>query len=139
MRVYLALKYFEDQRNRPFVEEASRALAQRGLDVYCVARDLEGWGAVVVSPRDLMRASLAALQGCDVVWVDLSEKGVGLGIEAGYGHAIGKPLLITAPRGTEVSTTLTGIADEIVDYADVTEAVAGVARFCHARSNQRLP
>lgn len=121
MQIYLAIKYHTDQRNRQQIEAISAALAAQGHTVFCVARDLEQWGAVTFAPDELMRHSFQAIGAADVVLVDLTEKGVGLGIEAGYAHANGIPVVTIAQTGANVSETLRGISTTVFLYADYGE------------------
>jgi nucleoside 2-deoxyribosyltransferase len=53
---------------------------------------------------------------CDIHIIEFSEKGTGLGIEAGYAFAKGKPIIVIAHEGSEISDTLKGIAKEIISY-----------------------
>jgi nucleoside 2-deoxyribosyltransferase len=53
--------------------------------------------------------------------VELSEKGVGVGIEAGYARAKGKPIITVARRESDVSDTLRGISREVFIYQDKGE------------------
>ncbi len=127
MQVYLSIKYHHDQSNRELIETISSAIEACGVDSLCVARDLERWGAVVFTDQELMQRSFAAIQASDLVIVELSEKGVGLGIEAGFAVAVGKPLMIAAPVGVDISHTLAGIAVDVVLYENAT-ALAGALR-----------
>lgn len=124
MHIYLAIKYHPDALNRPLIEAISAALAAAGHQVTCVARDLEEWGAVSFAPDELMRRSFQAIDRADLVLVELSEKGVGLGIEAGYAHAQGIPIVVVAQRGADISTTLQGIAAQTFFYTDPAEVAA---------------
>lgn len=54
----------------------------------CVARDFEEWGQVSLEAHDLMERALGAIRQSTAVVVEFSEKGVGLGIEAGYALAL---------------------------------------------------
>lgn len=74
-----------------------------------------------------MQRSFAAIERCDFVVVDLSEKGVGLGIEAGYAYAKGKPIATLAQEGCDISTTLSGISTH-VDRYDFATLEAKLAR-----------
>jgi len=56
-----------------------------------------------------------------VVLVDLTEKGVGLGIEAGYAYANGIPIVTIAQTGADISETLRGIASTVFFYTDYTD------------------
>ena len=57
----------------------------------------------------------------DLVIIDVSEKGIGLGIELGYARAKKIPVIATLHETIEVSTTVKGTADRIITYKDVTD------------------
>jgi nucleoside 2-deoxyribosyltransferase len=116
MKAFLSIKFHLDQRNRGRIEGISSALEQSGLKTYCIVRDLEQWGAVTFKPGQLMQKTFKAIDGCDVVIIDLTEKGVGLGIEAGYAHAKGIPIITVAQKGSDISTTLQGISQQVILY-----------------------
>lgn len=126
MKIYLAIKYHADGDNWPLVEAICNTLAAAGHQVVCIVCDVEEWGAVTMPPAELMRRSFQAIDAADLLLVELSEKGVGLGIEAGYAHAHGIPIVVIAQPGADISTTLTGIADQTFVYSDVAE-LAGLA------------
>ena len=116
MKADIAIKYHPDNKNRPLIEQISLALARNGIESVCVVRDLENWGEVHFSPEDLMQKSFAAIDACDLMVVDLSEKGVGVGIEAGYAWARGIPILTIARAGADISETLQGISQAVFWY-----------------------
>lgn len=124
-RAFLSIKYHADQSNRAHIETILAALARAGFTATHIARDVEHWGALALPPRELMARTFAAIDACDLVVVDLAEKGVGVGIEAGYAHARKIPVVISAPRGADVSTTLQGIARQIFFYDEPSD----LARF----------
>jgi 2'-deoxynucleoside 5'-phosphate N-hydrolase len=68
-----------------------------------------------------MQKTFALIDASDTVVVDLTEKGVGIGIEAGYAYAKGKPVFTIAKRGSDISTTLSGISSRIAWYNDYSE------------------
>ena len=121
MRAYLGIKYHADNRNQAVVEALSAALADCGVATSCVARDLERWGAVRFEARDLMRRTFDLIEGCDFVVTELSEKGVGLGIEAGYAYARKVPVVTVAKRGSDISETLKGISSHVLLYEEVSD------------------
>ena len=110
MKLFLSIKYHADNANRPQIEGVTAALRQRGWEVICVMRDIEEWGERPLPADELMVQTFAAIEGCDLLLVELSEKGVGIGIEAGYAHARGIPIVVVAPTGGDISTTLQGVA-----------------------------
>lgn len=125
MRAYLAIKYHRDNQNRPVIEQLSEALAQSGFECMCVTRDVENWGQVHFAPEALMQRSFAEIDASDVVVIDLTEKGVGLGIEVGYAWARDKPIITVARKGAPISTTLQGISRRVFCY----ESFAELAEF----------
>ncbi|MCP4397478.1 MAG: nucleoside 2-deoxyribosyltransferase, partial [bacterium] len=91
----------------------------------CIARDVEQWGAVAFEPSALMERSFQEIDASDIVLVDLTEKGVGIGIEAGYAFAKHIPIITIAQVGSSISTTLQGISQHIFLYSQY----AGIAKF----------
>ena len=55
--------------------------------------------------------------------MDLTEKGVGVGIEAGYAWAQGIPIVTIAKRGSDVSTTLQGISQAVLWYDEFDDLI----------------
>ncbi|MBN1260940.1 MAG: nucleoside 2-deoxyribosyltransferase [Anaerolineae bacterium] len=121
MKAYIAIKYHADNRNRERIAAIAAALGAAGFETVCVTRDLERWGAVHFDAATLMARSFQELETCDVVIVDLTEKGVGVGIEAGYAAARGIPIVAIAQAGAPISDTLRGISRAVVMYTHPDE------------------
>ena len=121
MRAYLSIKFHADGRNRTTIERISALLEEQGLDTICITRDLEEWGQVSFAPRELMRQTFEAIEASDVVVIELTEKGVGVGIEAGYAAAMSIPVVTIARAGADVSETLRGISQNVVLYEEYDE------------------
>ena len=118
LKAFLSIKYHADGRNRTTIERVSALLEERGFESICIVRDLEYWGQVSVSPRELMTRTFEAINACDVLVVELTEKGVGVGIEAGYAAAMSIPVVTIARVGADVSETLQGISRSVCYYED---------------------
>ena len=121
MRAYIAIKYQEDNSNRARIEAIAAVLEACGFDTVCIVRDVECWGEADFSPRELMKRTFMAIDGCDLVVVDLTDKGVGVGIEAGYAYARAKDIVTIAQRGSDISATLRGISTEVILYDRITD------------------
>ena len=124
MKAYLAIKFYEDFSNRQEVEALLGCLEEAGFESVCVVRDCEAWGRYTFQPSVLMQKSFDLIEASDVVVIELSEKGVGLGIEAGYAHAKGIPVVTIAKTGSDISKTLRGISDAVFHYHDYTDLTA---------------
>jgi len=137
MQAYLAIKYHADNANRDRIKGISAALAARGIRTLCIARDVEQWGAVHFDPHTLMQKSFDAIDACDLVVVDLTEKGVGIGIEAGYAHARHIPIVTIAQTGADISETLRGISDEVWFYEAYSDLEAYFAKHFRTGHNTK--
>jgi nucleoside 2-deoxyribosyltransferase len=116
MKAYIAIKFHPDGKNKDKVEDISKALKQNGIEPFCFVRDIEKFSKNSFTAKELMQKTFEAIDSCDLMVVDLTEKGVGLGIEAGYAHAKGIPIITIAEKGSDISKTLQGISKEVILY-----------------------
>lgn len=115
-RAYIGIKFYEDNRNKNEILALSDWLNRVGYDTICIARDVEKWATVDLTPQELMQISFAEIDRSDLVVIEMSVKGVGLGIEAGYAYAKGKPVIVLIREGHDLSATMAGIATKIITY-----------------------
>lgn len=115
---FFALKYHEGDQDKLKIESIEQALNKAGITITVIARDVEKWGQASIPSNKNMMIDYAfpAMQQCDCNIIEFSEKGVGLGINAGYCYAIGKPIFIIAKTGSEISTTISNLATDIIFY-----------------------
>ena len=121
MKAYIAIKYHEDGRNKHTIQKISNAREENGFETVCVFRDVEEWGQVKLDPKELMKRTFECIDSGDVVVIDLTEKGVGLGIEAGYAFAKDIPVITIAQKGADISTTLKGISQQVYIYTELDD------------------
>lgn len=85
-----------------------------------------------------MQKTFDIIDSSDLILIEFSEKGTGLGIEAGYGYSRKKPILVIAQEGSDISATLQGITDPILFYRDriglEMKLAAALKRRCVCRS-----
>jgi len=115
-KAYFGIKFYEDSRNKDLIDSLVARLRSDGLEPICMASDVEKWGAVQLSLKELMRRTFEEIDKSDLVILEMSEKGVGLGIEAGYAVAKGKPVIVLISERQELSGTMQGIADTVITY-----------------------
>ena len=121
MKAYIGIKYYQDYRNKLIIEEISSVLENKGFETICLARDIDTENQIIFCPKLLMKLTFEKIDICDLVVIDLSEKGVGLGIEAGYGYAKGIPIITIAKNGSEISETLEGISQSVIFYDSIED------------------
>jgi nucleoside 2-deoxyribosyltransferase len=120
-KAFLSIKFHEDCKNRKLIEEISNELQKVGIKIRTVIGDYEKWGKVKFNPEELMKITFEEIDKADMLIVEFSEKGVGLGIEAGYAFSKGKPIIILAKEGSDISTTIKGISKQIILYNNIKE------------------
>jgi hypothetical protein len=119
-KAYIGIKFYEDSRNRDEILALSDWLNRVGYDTICIARDVEKWGTIHLTPQELMQLAFTEIDQSELIVMEMSVKGVGLGIEAGYAYAKGKPVIVLIREGCELSETMAGIATKIITYQHET-------------------
>ena len=115
---FFALKFHEGDEDKTKVEAIEKALNEAGVTITLMARDVEKWGKADIPEGKTLMTDYAfpAMRECDCNIIEFSEKGVGLGINAGYCYAIGKPIFVIAKTGSDISTTIGNLATKVIFY-----------------------
>jgi len=121
MKAFFTIKFHEDCKNKLLIETISSILDEKGIKNTAIAKDFEKWGKIKFEPKELMRITFEEIDKADIVIVELSEKGVGIGIEAGYSYAKSKPIIVIAKEGADISNTLRGIAKKVILYKNMKD------------------
>lgn len=119
MKGYIAIKFHEDYSNKETVNAISRALQATEYDTICMIRDYEQEGKIHLAPRELMTLAFQQIESSTIMIAEITEKGMGIGIECGYAWAKKIPVIVVAKRGTEIPATIMGIYSSIVYYDDL--------------------
>lgn len=117
-KIYLAIKFKEDDSNRNLVETIIHCIEENNYKASAPVRDC---ASSAFDPEELMRVAFKEIDESSALIAEFSEKGVGVGIEAGYACAKGLPIFVIAKSGSDVSETLRGIARSVAYYNDPTE------------------
>lgn len=121
MKAFLAIKFKEDYSDKEKIEKIVSVLERADISTVLMVRDYEKWGAVLFTPQELMEKTFEAIDSADILVIEFSEKGVGLGIEAGYAFAKGKSIVVIAKEGSDISSTLEGVSKEVIFYKNIEE------------------
>ncbi len=122
---FFALKFHDGDSDKAKVEAIESALNEAGITITVIARDVEKWGqATIPEGKNLMiDYAFPAMKQCDCNIIEFSEKGVGLGINAGYCYAIGKPIFVIAKTGSDISTTISNLATKVIFYDEPRDLI----------------
>ncbi len=116
MKVFISIKYHEDSANRERIDTLCNLARRHGMEPGCMPAQISQAGLSSPDAQELMRRTFLELRVSKLVIVDITEKGVGVGIEAGYARARGIPIATIAETGSEISETLAGISDRVFYY-----------------------
>lgn len=124
MRFFIGIKYDKSGNNRSFIEQLMSELVKKGHSIEVLStNNIEG-PVTEESTAELMQNSFSRIDESDALIIEFSRRGVGLGIEAGYAYAVGKPVYVIASGDSTIPKTLCSIATEIVYYKTVDELLS---------------
>lgn len=117
-KAFMSLKFHDGDADKKKVEALSSALEKAGIETVVMSRDVEKWGQFELPMGIKLMPDYAfpAIQQCDMLIVEFSEKGVGLGIGAGFAFANDIPIYVIAKSGSDISLTMENLAREIIFY-----------------------
>ena len=71
--------------------------------------------------RQMMKQAMADIDNCDILIAEISDKGIGIGIEVGYAKAKDKTVIYLRQKDSEHSTTVSGISNFQIIYSDTSD------------------
>jgi nucleoside 2-deoxyribosyltransferase len=83
----------------------------------------------ITQEREMMQQAMKDIDNCGILIAETSDKSIGIGIEAGYAKAKGKPVVYVRHKDAEHSTTVAGISDFKIIYNnsnDLQKELAGI-------------
>lgn len=122
---FMSLKFHDGDEDKQKVEAITNALKVAGIKNVVMARDVEEWGnAEIPKGKQLMQDfAFPAMEKCDILICEFSEKGVGLGIGASYSYSKNLPVYLIAKTGSDISRTMGNIAKDIIFYNNPQELI----------------
>lgn len=117
-KAFLSLKFHDGKEDKKKIDDITNALLKAGIENVVMARDVEKYGEAIlpVGTKLMPDYAFPAMKQCDMLIVEFSEKGVGLGIGAGYAYAIGLPIYVIAKTGSDISLTMSNLAEKVIFY-----------------------
>lgn len=116
MKAFMSIKHYPGEQSKAKIDSLTSALSKVGIKNYVLIRDYEQYDHVQVDKSTLMQKAFSEMEKCDILIVEFSEKGVGLGIGAGYAYKLGLPIYVIAKTGSDISTSMSSIATDIIFY-----------------------
>ncbi|MBI5372818.1 MAG: nucleoside 2-deoxyribosyltransferase [Sphingobacteriales bacterium] len=118
MKAYISVSFDKRKLLDPEIRAITDTLTEYEIS-YLVFVDLYKFD--LAGEREMMKQAMSEIDDCDLLIAETSDKGIGIGIEAGYAKAKGKTVIYLRQKDREHSTTLSGISDFQVIYPDTAD------------------
>ena len=119
--MFLSIKFWGDYRNREHVEGVIGALESAGFEVFCFVRDAEKWGDIQFEPNRMMKITFSQIDQSDIIIADVAGWPIGVGVEAGYAHAKGIPIICICLATKPLANTVAGLTKHVIRYEDYND------------------
>ena len=115
MKIFISTK-FKGLRNKKELEYLEECLDRLGYKHFLAVKHLDDFGRKPISYDTFMEKALENIKKCDICLIYFSDKGIGIGIEAGMAKALKRKIVVLVPKKRKVSMSLEGIADKILRF-----------------------
>ncbi len=122
MKIFLAIKYYQDMRNKNLIEKICYSLESKNLNVFAFARNIQNYGPCKLSGKEVMDIAFDKIKNSDAFVIDASELSIGIGVEAGVAYSNNIPIFVIAQKDAYVSESIKGISRGCFRY-DVPEDI----------------
>lgn len=118
MRAYIAVSFSKRNELANEINSIKKVLQDNQID-YVVF--IEKYLFTPDKENEMMKTALEEIDKCSILIAETTDKGIGIGIEAGYAKAKDKPVIYMRKNKAEHATTLSGLSDFKVIYNDTDD------------------
>lgn len=127
LKAFLALKFYDGDVSKKFVNDITEALKKINIHTFVAVRDIEKYGEVkgLDMEKFMPKYTFPEMEISDIMIIEYSESGAGLGMCADHAYCHGVPVYLIAKRGSNISTTVKSVAEKVIFYdeiSDITES-----------------
>lgn len=118
MKAYIAVSYTHRQKLDEIIAAITNTLLQQQITPFVF---VDEFTFNVTEERLMMQQAITAIDNCSFFIAETSYKAIGIGVEAGYAKAKGKPVIYLRHAAAAHSTTVCGISDYSIIYKDAAD------------------
>lgn len=118
MKAYISVSYKNRKSVDSEIEEIIQTLRESSISSLVF---VDRYRFELEQEREMMKTAMSEIDSCDLLIAEVSDKGIGIGVEVGYAKAKGKPVVYLRHQNAEHSTTVSGVSDFQVIYSDITD------------------
>ena len=131
MQAYIAISYNKRKELQPVLDAIKEALLANSFTPFVF---VEQYNFSSTQEKEMMQAAFAEIDKSDLLIAEVSDKAIGIGIEAGYAKAKNKIVIYLYPTNAEYSTTVGGTADHIIVYSNFADLKENLDRLLSSRN-----
>lgn len=123
LKAFLSLKFYDGDVSKKLVDDITDALAKLNIHTFVCVRDIEKYGEVkgLDMANFMPKYAFPEMGTSDIMVIEYSEAGAGLGMGADHAYCHGVPLYLIAKRGSKISTTVNSVAEKVIFYDEVSD------------------
>lgn len=123
LRAFIALKFYDGDVSKKIVEDITVALKKVNINTFVAVRDIEKYGEVKGLDMEnfMPKYTFPEIEASDIMIIEYSESGAGLGMCADHAYCNGVPVYLIAKRGSNISTTVKSVAEKVIFYDEVSD------------------
>lgn len=123
LKAFLGLKFYSGDVSKKLVDDITTALAKLNIHTFVAVRDIEKYGEVKGLDMEhfMPKYTFPEMESSDIMVIEYSESGAGLGMCADHAYCNGVPVYLIAKRGSNISTTVNSVAEKVIFYDDISD------------------
>jgi nucleoside 2-deoxyribosyltransferase len=118
MQAYISIGYHTRKQSNTIIEAIVDVLTLSNISPFVF---VDEYTFSASEESQMMRQAFAEIDKSDLLIAEVSEKGIGIGVEVGYAIAKRKPVIYLRRATAEHSTTVSGASDFQIIYNDVAD------------------
>lgn len=118
MKAYISISYNERGSMNDVISGIKETLLGQRIEPFVFVDEFKFNSE---QEKEMMQQAMRSIDEADLLIAEVSDKGIGIGVEVGYAKAKGKPVIYLRNQTAEHSTTVSGISDFHIFYNDVAE------------------
>ncbi|MBP7173188.1 MAG: hypothetical protein KBA33_03835 [Cloacibacterium sp.] len=115
MQAYISISFSKRKELEKEVQAIKNVLEIFGISAFVFVDEYQFSSK---DEKEMMQKAMEDIETSAILIAETSEKGIGIGIEAGYAKAKNIPVIYMRNAASEHSTTVSGIADFNIIYHD---------------------
>ncbi|MGB3007920.1 MAG: nucleoside 2-deoxyribosyltransferase [Chitinophagaceae bacterium] len=115
MKAYISVSYNNRRNISKILKAITETLQDAGVSPFVF---VDTYTFPVAEEKQMMAQAMHDIDACGILIAEVSDKAIGIGVEAGYAKAKGIPVIYIRQKDAEHSTTMAGISDYQIFYKD---------------------